>query len=708
MRGSRRAARRSRAGPSQARPSGCPACGAGRPCRRSRRRGHGRDPPPLRRTRRPRGRLHASRRRSRRPPARPRSRAAPRRRHGTCPRRRRAPTGRDRKASARACRSSWSSPCRSRPRRGTTVGASSAAARTGGSPKRSSTSSASARPGRERHPRLEPPDELGCSGDAYVGADQRDLEPLPGILCRRVERRAELGDERPPALAERLAEPGEEARSLLRSSRAPSSASPSSSAHVRDMAANAIHAVARSGRGRGALLARQAARDDLRDPVAAHRHAVEHVGGLHRPLLVGDHDELGPVGVAPQELDEPRDVRVVERRLDLVEEVERARLREEEREQERDRAERLLAAGEQRQARDLLPRGAELDLDARLDVLAVLRRDEPQPPLAAGEQRRGDLLEVRSDGGERLVEPPVDGLGQLVAERLELRERRLEVRALGRELLETLLLGLVLLLRERIDPAERLAPRLEPGRRARRARRVPRRLLVPRGLVAPRRRPATASSSRRRASAASPSSRASSTSIALTPSAAASAAWRSSTSAAPRRRSSAPSSEARDAPASTRARTGASNRPPPPRRAREPRRGPPSRRPSGAAGRRRGGCGAGPARRAPRRRRARHRPRGGPARTLPRPGGARPSRLRGAPRDRGPRRRRRSPARRRVARGRHPRRRRGGPPRPRRAERLPRAPSRSASAELGGRRSPEVRRALTGASIRSTSCRREP
>ena len=79
------------------------------------------------------------------------------------------------------------------------------------------------------------------------------------------------------------------------------------------------------GRGGDRLFARKPARDDLRDAVGAHRDAVEHVGRLHRPLLVRDHDELRAVGVAPKQLDEAADVRVVERGLDLVEEVERAR-----------------------------------------------------------------------------------------------------------------------------------------------------------------------------------------------------------------------------------------------------------------------------------------------------------------------------------------------------------------------------------------------
>ena len=64
-------------------------------------------------------------------------------------------------------------------------------------------------------------------------------------------------------------------------------------------------------------------------------------------------------------------------------------------------------------------------------------------------------------GVERLGEAPLDRLGQLGAQLLELGEARLEVLALRRELVEPLLLGVVLLLRERVDLAERLAAALE-------------------------------------------------------------------------------------------------------------------------------------------------------------------------------------------------------------------------------------------------------
>src|SRR5688572_3140238 len=53
--------------------------------------------------------------------------------------------------------------------------------------------------------------------------------------------------------------------------------------------------------GPGAL---EAARYHAGDAVAAHAHAVERVGGVHRSLLVRDDDELGPVRVAPDELEE--------------------------------------------------------------------------------------------------------------------------------------------------------------------------------------------------------------------------------------------------------------------------------------------------------------------------------------------------------------------------------------------------------------------
>src|SRR5690606_42151777 len=62
--------------------------------------------------------------------------------------------------------------------------------------------------------------------------------------------------------------------------------------------------------------------DDGRHTVPAHRDAVERVGDLHRALLVRHDDELGVLAQLGEDLQEAPEVRVIERRLDLVHDVE--------------------------------------------------------------------------------------------------------------------------------------------------------------------------------------------------------------------------------------------------------------------------------------------------------------------------------------------------------------------------------------------------
>ena len=116
---------------------------------------------------------------------------------------------------------------------------------------------------------------------------------------------SDLGSQRAATLRERVAEPPEEPRALGLVGRG--------RLVTEELCPGARHgcnATREPSRGsaqwrrRGRARAAAVARHDLRDPVASHRDAVEHVGGLHRALLVGDHDELRPVGVSAQELDE--------------------------------------------------------------------------------------------------------------------------------------------------------------------------------------------------------------------------------------------------------------------------------------------------------------------------------------------------------------------------------------------------------------------
>src|SRR3954467_6838491 len=123
--------------------------------------------------------------------------------------------------------------------------------------------------------------------------------------------------------------------------------------------------------GRCCVTRRKAARNDLRHTVIGHGYAVQRIRRVHRALLVRDDDELRALGVAAQEGEEAVDVEVVERSLDLVEDVERARLGQEDREEEGDRGHRLLTARQQRQALGRLARRRDLDLDA-VEVLLVL------------------------------------------------------------------------------------------------------------------------------------------------------------------------------------------------------------------------------------------------------------------------------------------------------------------------------------------------
>ena len=160
---------------------------------------------------------------------------------------------------------------------------------------------------------------------------------------------------------------------------------------------------------------RQAARDDLGHAVAAHADPVEDVGGVHRPFLVGDDDELGAVGEAADQLQEAVDVGVVERGLDLVEDVEGARPGEEDGEDEGQRDQRLLAAGEQRELAGRLAGRGDLDLDPEL------ARAPPRPPprrprrprrrlgrlLAAGRaRRRQDRLGLGASTRRSRPRPP--------------------------------------------------------------------------------------------------------------------------------------------------------------------------------------------------------------------------------------------------------------------------------------------------------------
>src|SRR5208283_2648388 len=66
--------------------------------------------------------------------------------------------------------------------------------------------------------------------------------------------------------------------------------------------------------------------DELGDAGLWHGDAVEHAPGLHGLAVVGDNDELRLCAHVPDQAREPPDVRLIQRRIDFVQDAEGARL----------------------------------------------------------------------------------------------------------------------------------------------------------------------------------------------------------------------------------------------------------------------------------------------------------------------------------------------------------------------------------------------
>src|SRR5450759_964080 len=194
--------------------------------------------------------------------------------------------------------------------------------------------------------------------------------------------------------------------------------------------------------------------DELRHSRLFLRDAGEGLRGLHRPLIVRDEDELRLLGQLHEERREAVDVRLVERGVDFVEDAERRRLVLEDRDEERDGRERLLAAREEADRLVPLARGLRHDLETRVERIALVQ--QMHRGRAAVEEALEHLAEVEVHGGERLLKAlrrrEVDRLDRLE----NLGERRLEVGLLSRQLLEPLALDLVFFECGVVDGAEPL------------------------------------------------------------------------------------------------------------------------------------------------------------------------------------------------------------------------------------------------------------
>src|SRR4030095_15545175 len=93
-----------------------------------------------------------------------------------------------------------------------------------------------------------------------------------------------------------------------------------------------------------------------------------------------------------QHLHESSDIRIVERRIDLVEQTERTRLVLENRKHQRDRRQRLLASREQLDALQTFARWRGDDVDAAFERIVLVEQRQPGAP--SSEEGAEGALEI--------------------------------------------------------------------------------------------------------------------------------------------------------------------------------------------------------------------------------------------------------------------------------------------------------------------------
>ena len=138
---------------------------------------------------------------------------------------------------------------------------------------------------------------------------------------------------------------------------------------------------------------------------------------LHRYLLVRDNSELDLMEIL-QIVRETVDIRVIERRLDLIENAERRRFGLEYRKHQCDRCHRLFAARHQIDILQLLARRLRNDLNTCLQRIIFVV--EPQLRLTAAEQFLEDLFKMQDDLIEILFKLDAYGLVHVCNDRLQL------------------------------------------------------------------------------------------------------------------------------------------------------------------------------------------------------------------------------------------------------------------------------------------------
>ena len=166
------------------------------------------------------------------------------------------------------------------------------------------------------------------------------------------------------------------------------------------------------------------------------------------------HNQLRTLPQLTNHLQQAREVAVIQRRLNLIQGIERRRARHINRNQQRQRSERTLTARQQRQAFNLLTRRARVNLHTRIQRIGGVV--QLKVALASREQGFKDAavvgVNVIHRGGEHLRNVAAD----LVHYRVQVAAGRLQILNLLVQVGVAFGQRLVLLQRQRVNGAQRL------------------------------------------------------------------------------------------------------------------------------------------------------------------------------------------------------------------------------------------------------------
>src|SRR5437868_1443709 len=199
-------------------------------------------------------------------------------------------------------------------------------------------------------------------------------------------------------------------------------------------------------RGRARLLPIH--RNKFRNAGLLHSYAVKDRGPLHGAPIVRDHDELSVSAHVRDHLNEAAHVGLVQRRVHLVQDAERAGLIAEHGDQKGQSRERLLAAGEQENVLQTLAGRLRGDINSRLSGTVRLRK--PHLPGTAAEERLKSIREMRVDDGKSFFKFLARNLVQLADGLLRIRDGLQQIGAFALQEGEALFALVVLLDRHHV------------------------------------------------------------------------------------------------------------------------------------------------------------------------------------------------------------------------------------------------------------------